>query len=125
MIQIQICHVTDSMDTKRRSPARCLRKLLDKLREYNLDDEIGLLISEAEEVLLETKQRASEAAKASGKGGRNRQSPARIRRILSANGSLREIAKKIGGISPEGVRKIREKYGNKSDLIVDETKAHL
>lgn len=106
--------VTDGMSKQRSSPARSLRKLLDKLREYNLDDEIGALISESEQVLAEVKRRASEASKASGAGGRNRQSQSRIRRICNATGSLREIARKIGNISPEGVRKIREKYANKT-----------
>lgn len=114
MIQSGESLVTNGMSKERQSPARSLRKLLDKLREYNLDDEIGALISEAEQVLAEVKRRASEANKASGAGGRNRQSQARIRRICNATGSLREIARKIGDISPEGVRKIREKYANKT-----------
>lgn len=97
----------------RNTPSKCLRRILDKLREYNLDEEITVLMAESEQVLIEARERASKASKMSGKGGRNRQSKARIKRICNATGSLREIAKKIGGITAEGVRKIREKYANK------------
>lgn len=97
------------MSTERRSPARTLRKLLDKLKEYTLDDDINTLIQEGESVLKEAFERASAANKASAAGGRNKQSPAQIRRILKAKGSLREVGKKFG-ISAEGVRKIRLKY---------------
>lgn len=95
------------------SAAECLRKLLSKLTEYTLDEDITSLMEESRQVLEYAHERASNAAKASsGASGRNRQSPETIKKILRAKGSNRQIAEKIGGISHEGVRKIRAKHGN-------------
>lgn len=99
------------MTTSRYSPAKCLRKLVDLLQEYDLDEDTNAVIREANEVLEFTHERALAAAHARKNVGRNRQTPARIKSIINSKGSLRQIAEKIGNISPEGVRKIRAKYG--------------
>ena len=51
----------------RNTPSKCLRRILDKLREYNLDDEITALMIESEQVLIEARERASKASKKIGR----------------------------------------------------------